>query len=94
MSFRFGTYSLLTPALCMFCSHFRFPNDHLRFSLHVKMVDSRLDRIFEGCFEGLTALVHPRVRVYLSSTYTDMSLEKSVLSLEVFPKVKEYCRER
>ena len=58
------------------------------------MDDSRIDGIFEGSFVGLKASVHPRVRVYLSSTYTDMSLEKSLLSLEVFPKVKEYCRER
>ena len=34
------------------------------------------------------------VRVYVSSTYTDMMLEKNVLVTEVYPRLKELCRER
>ena len=37
---------------------------------------------------------HPVVRVYVSSTYTDMMLEKNVLVTEVYPRLKELCRER
>ena len=58
------------------------------------MEDSRIDRIFEGEFYGLVPDVHPRVRIYLSSTYTDMTLEKAVLTTDIYPKIKEYCRER
>ena len=40
------------------------------------------------------SLRHPVVRVYVSSTYTDMMLEKNVLVTEVYPRLKELCRER
>ena len=39
-------------------------------------------------------LRHPLVRVYTSSTFTDMTLEKHVLVNEAYPKLKEYCREK
>ena len=41
-----------------------------------------------------TQVKHPLVRIYTSSTFTDMTLEKNVLVTEVYPKLKEYCRER
>jgi len=58
------------------------------------MEDSKIDMIFAGNFERLERVKHPIIRVYLSSTYTDMTMEKSILVTEVYPKVKEYCRER
>ena len=58
------------------------------------MEDSKIDMIFAGNFDRLERVKHPIIRVYLSSTYTDMTMEKSILVTEVYPKVKEYCRER
>ena len=58
------------------------------------MEDSAIDNIFAGAFENLERVKHPIIRIYLSSTYTDMTAEKSLLMTEVYPKVKEYCRER
>ena len=58
------------------------------------MEDNQIDRIFCGNFESLPPIKHPLVRIYTSSTYTDMSLEKTVLVSEVYPKLKEYCREK
>lgn len=58
------------------------------------MEDNQIDRIFIGSFECLPPIKHPLVRIYMSSTYTDMTLEKTLLVSEVYPKLKEYCRER
>lgn len=58
------------------------------------MEERAIDRIFAGNFTGLPKVKHPLVRIYTSSTYTDMTLEKNVLVTEVYPKLKEYCRER
>ena len=58
------------------------------------MEDSKIDNIFAGAFENLERVKHPIIRIYLSSTYTDMTAEKAILMTEVYPKVKEYCRER
>lgn len=52
-----------------------------------------MDRIFAGSLEDLPTVTKPIVRIYTSSTYTDMTLEKSVLVTEVYPRLKEYCRE-
>ena len=58
------------------------------------MEDSKIDMIFAGCFDRLERVKHPIIRIYLSSTYTDMTMEKAILVTEVYTKVKEYCRER
>ena len=65
-----------------------------RWGRKVTMEDSKIDMIFAGNFDRLERVKHPIIRVYLSSTYTDMTMEKSILVTEVYPKVKEYCRER
>ena len=58
------------------------------------MDELTVDRIFAGCFSDLPEVLRPLVRIYTSSTFTDMTLEKNVLITEVYPKLKEYCRER
>ena len=58
------------------------------------MDELTVDRIFAGCFSDLPEVLRPLVRIYTSSTFTDMPLEKNVLITEVYPKLKEYCRER
>ena len=34
------------------------------------------------------------VRIFTSSTFTDMLMERNTLMEFVYPRVKEYCRER
>ena len=57
------------------------------------MEDSQVDQIFAGDLENLPPFKQPLIRIYMSSTFTDMALEKSALFSEVYPKLKEYCRE-
>ena len=58
------------------------------------MEDSQIDKLFAGDMENLPPWRQPLIRLYLSSTYTDMTLEKTSLFAEVYPKLKEYCREK
>ena len=58
------------------------------------MEDSQIDKLFEGNLTNLPSWRQPLIRIYLSSTYTDMSVEKTYLFGEVYPKLKEYCREK
>ena len=57
------------------------------------MEDSQVDQIFAGDLENLPPFKQPLIRIYMSSTFTDMALEKAALFSEVYPKLKEYCRE-
>ena len=59
-----------------------------------RMEDSQIDKLFAGDLENLPPWRQPLIRLYLSSTYTDMTLEKTALFAEVYPKLKEYCREK
>ena len=34
------------------------------------------------------------VRIFTSSTFTDMLMERNTLMEYVYPKIKEYCREK
>ena len=34
------------------------------------------------------------VRIFTSSTFTDMLMERNTLMEYVYPRIKEYCRER
>jgi hypothetical protein len=58
------------------------------------MEEAAIDRIYAGSFVSLPPVKHPVVRIYTSSTYTDMTLEKNILVTEVYPRLKECCRER
>ncbi len=58
------------------------------------MEERAIDRLFAGGFADLPPVRHPVVRIYTSSTFTDMTLEKNVLVTEVYPRLKECCRER
>ena len=58
------------------------------------MEDSKIDQIFAGGLENLPPFVQPLIRIYLSGTFTDMSLEKTQIYNEVYPKLKEFCREK
>ncbi|XP_013421183.1 NACHT and WD repeat domain-containing protein 2 [Lingula anatina] len=53
-----------------------------------------LDRIFEGTLQNLPALKSKIVRIFTSSTFTDTTLERNAFMEEVYPRLKEYCREK
>ena len=58
------------------------------------MEDYQVDKLFAGDLENLPPWRQPLIRIYLSSTFTDMSLEKGAVFNEVYPKLKEYCRDK
>ncbi|OXA41694.1 NACHT and WD repeat domain-containing protein 2 [Folsomia candida] len=59
------------------------------------MDDRTIDRVFSGCLvEELPPVSSKIVRIFTSSTFTDTALERNTLMAEVYPKIKEYCREK
>ena len=58
------------------------------------MDDDQIDKIFVGDLDNLARLSSKVVRIFTSSTYTDMLLERNTLAQFVYPKLKNYCRER
>lgn len=58
------------------------------------MDDDALDRLFSGDVEGLVGLPKRVVRLFISSTFTDMVNERNSLMERVYPRLKKYCRER
>ncbi len=53
-----------------------------------------MDRIFAGNLEDLPPVSSKIVRIFTSSTFTDMLMERNTLMEYVYPKIKEYCREK
>lgn len=62
--------------------------------MSLALADQVIDSIFAGRLTHLPSLNRPLVRIYISSTYTDMVVEKNLLLTEVYPKLKDYCREQ
>ena len=58
------------------------------------MDDDQIDKIFAGDVDDLPALSTRLVRIFTSSTFTDMLMERNVLMQFVYPKPKSYCREK
>ena len=58
------------------------------------MDDDQIDKIFAGDVDDLPALSTKLVRIFTSSTFTDMLMERNVLMQFVYPKLKSYCREK
>ena len=57
-----------------------------------RMEETVSNRVYAGYLAGLPPPTPRTVRVYTSSTFTDMSLEKSVLVNEMYPQLKNYCK--
>ena len=53
-----------------------------------------VDKIFAGVVDDLPPLSSKVVRIFTSSTFTDMLMERNTLMEYVYPKIKEYCREK
>ena len=58
------------------------------------MDEKTVDKIFAGCLEDLPPVSSKIVRIFTSSTFTDMLMERNTLMEWVYPKIKEYCREK
>ena len=56
--------------------------------------EATVDRIFAGNLDNLPPLSSKVVRIFTSSTFTDMLMERNTLMEYVYPKIKEYCREK
>ena len=59
-----------------------------------EMDEDEVDRIFTGELEGLPKLSTKVVRIFTSSTFTDMLMERNTLMQFVYPRIKTYCREK
>ena len=58
------------------------------------MDEKTIDRIFAGSLNDLPSVSSKIVRIFTSSTFTDMLMERNTLMEYVYPKIKEYCREK
>ena len=58
------------------------------------MDEQTVDRIFAGSPVDLPPVSSKIVRIFTSSTFTDMLMERNTLMEWVYPKIKEYCREK
>ena len=58
------------------------------------MDEQTIDRIFAGSLKDLPPVSSKIVRIFTSSTFTDMLMERNTLMEYVYPKIKEYCREK
>ncbi|XP_054714444.1 NACHT and WD repeat domain-containing protein 2-like [Uloborus diversus] len=58
------------------------------------MDDRVIDGIFLGSLENLPPVSSKIVRIFTSSTFTDMSMERNALMEEVYPRIKDFCREK
>ncbi|XP_042912969.2 NACHT and WD repeat domain-containing protein 2-like, partial [Parasteatoda tepidariorum] len=58
------------------------------------MDDRAIDGIFLGCLDNLPPVSSKIVRIFTSSTFTDMSMERNALMEEVYPRIKDFCREK
>ena len=59
------------------------------------MNEDQIDSIFAGNLDDdLPKLSTKLVRIFTSSTFTDMLMERKTLMEFVYPKIKSYCREK
>ena len=59
-----------------------------------EMDEDEVDRIFTGELHNLPKLSTKLVRIFTSSTFTDMLMERNTLMQFVYPRLKAYCREK
>lgn len=56
-----------------------------------KEILAKFDKLLAGNTDNLPHLPRSVVRIFISSTFSDMRAERNILSREVFPKLKELC---
>ncbi|CAH8585042.1 unnamed protein product [Schistosoma haematobium] len=55
---------------------------------------SSYDFVMSGNFSNLPRMNSKSVRIFISSTFSDLNLERNVLMKYIYPKLKVYCREK
>uniref|UniRef100_A0A2C9K456 DUF4062 domain-containing protein n=1 Tax=Biomphalaria glabrata TaxID=6526 RepID=A0A2C9K456_BIOGL len=58
-----------------------------------KEVEQKFDHILEGDFTDLLPLPRSTVRIFLSSTFSDMRAERNALAKLAYPKLRDFCTE-
>ncbi|XP_071146752.1 uncharacterized protein [Mytilus edulis] len=56
-----------------------------------KKAEAKFERLLEGCLDDLPNLPHSTVRIFMSSTFSDMRAERNAIVKEVHPFLEEYC---
>ncbi|XP_063408936.1 uncharacterized protein LOC134692415 [Mytilus trossulus] len=56
-----------------------------------KKAEATFERLLEGCLDDLPNLPHSTVRIFMSSTFSDMRAERNAIVREVIPILEEYC---
>ncbi|XP_052083625.1 NACHT domain- and WD repeat-containing protein 1-like [Mytilus californianus] len=57
----------------------------------IKKAEAKFERLLEGCLDDLPNLPHSTVRIFMSSTFSDMRAERNAIVRDVNPFLKEYC---
>ncbi|KAH8870836.1 NACHT domain- and WD repeat-containing protein 1 [Schistosoma japonicum] len=55
---------------------------------------SPYNSVMLGNFSNLPRMNSKSVRIFISSTFSDLNLERNVLMKHIYPKLKVYCREK
>ncbi|CAH1788936.1 unnamed protein product [Owenia fusiformis] len=55
---------------------------------------NRVKSVFRGSLKEVPPLSSKIVRIFTSSTFTDTTVERNALMANIYPKLKEYCREK
>ncbi|CAD5119220.1 DgyrCDS7852 [Dimorphilus gyrociliatus] len=58
------------------------------------MNDSDKNRILRGKLENIPQDRSRSIRIFISSTFTDMAAERNILMMDVYPKLSDYCRKQ
>ncbi|XP_048764016.2 NACHT domain- and WD repeat-containing protein 1-like [Ostrea edulis] len=56
-----------------------------------KEMEAKFNLMLKGKMDNLPHLPRSVVRIFISSTFSDMRAERNILSYEVFPKLKQFC---
>ncbi|XP_063447169.1 NACHT domain- and WD repeat-containing protein 1-like [Mytilus trossulus] len=62
-----------------------------KLSDQIKEAEAKFDKLLEGCLDDLPNLPHSTVRIFMSSTFSDMRSERNAIVRDVNPLLKEYC---
>ncbi|KAK0046460.1 NACHT and WD repeat domain-containing protein 2 [Biomphalaria pfeifferi] len=73
----------------------QWPDDTSSSTANVQQQEKeKLMQVLSGRLDGLPPLSSRIVRIFTSSTFTDTTLERNNLMEKVYPRLKDYCREK
>lgn len=56
--------------------------------------EAMVKRVLSGCLQDLPPAPSKVVRIFTSSTFTDTTVERNALMETVYPRIKDFCREK